>query len=249
MKDKKVVIFDLFKTLIDIETDETNPLAYDFLSSWLSYQGIIVTPEDFHKSLRDQEKIEYEENPNQHPDVDIGNVLMRVFSGLLISPALDLHALIRETALLFRILTTKYLTVYPQTHPLLEELYKRQDIRLCICSNTQRLFSIPEIRKFDLEKYFELIIFSSDVKARKPNPELFTAALEGMKVKPEDAIYVGDNLYEDVSGAQGVGLKTIWIDRGIDFNFPAGFRKPVPNERVTTKTYFKIPEKIYQLFG
>ena len=45
----------------------------------------------------------------------------------------------------------------------------------------------------------------------KPAPHLFRVALARLGVPPEDAAMVGDSLNSDVRGAQGVGLRTIWI--------------------------------------
>jgi len=247
MINKTVVIFDVFKTLIDIQTDEENTTAYDFLSTWLAYMGIGITADDFHESFRQNNKLEYADNPNKHPDIDVGDVFKRLYTEIEIPASIDINHLIRETALIFRILTTKSLTIYPETHTVLQELYQHPELRLCIASNTQRLFTIHELRKFDLEKYFEFIIFSSDVKACKPNPKLFLAALEGMKVKPSGAIYIGDNLFDDVGGAQKVGLRTIWIDRRSQYKFPDDFEKPIPDEQILGEDFEKLPDKVYEL--
>jgi len=45
----------------------------------------------------------------------------------------------------------------------------------------------------------------------KPAPHLFRVALARLGVPPEEAAMVGDSFNSDVRGAQGVGLRTIWI--------------------------------------
>jgi HAD superfamily hydrolase (TIGR01450 family) len=45
----------------------------------------------------------------------------------------------------------------------------------------------------------------------KPNPHLFRVALARLQMRPEEVAMVGDSLNSDVKGAQGVGLRTIWI--------------------------------------
>jgi putative hydrolase of the HAD superfamily len=46
----------------------------------------------------------------------------------------------------------------------------------------------------------------------KPHPEAFRAALAGVGVEdPARAVFVGDRLYDDVEGAQGVGMKAVWV--------------------------------------
>jgi putative hydrolase of the HAD superfamily len=48
---------------------------------------------------------------------------------------------------------------------------------------------------------------------RKPSPEAFLYALEKLNVKPEEAIFVGDDLERDYQGAQRIGMRAIMINR------------------------------------
>ena len=45
----------------------------------------------------------------------------------------------------------------------------------------------------------------------KPQPHIFRVALARLGMRPEEVAMVGDSLNSDVKGAQGVGLRTIWI--------------------------------------
>ncbi len=58
---------------------------------------------------------------------------------------------------------------------------------------------------------FDTIITSSEVGKRKPHPFIFEFALKRLEVKPAEAIFVGDDIYEDIYGAKQVGMKTILI--------------------------------------
>ena len=53
---------------------------------------------------------------------------------------------------------------------------------------------------------------SAEVGYRKPSPIIFQKALEQLKVKPQEAVMVGDTLEADVEGARKLGIKTILID-------------------------------------
>lgn len=249
MKKPTVAIFDVFKTLIDIETDEEIFFAYEFLSTWLSYSGINFNAQNLYESYRYNRSLELYENPNKHPDIDIADVFKRMFSEYKVFSSVHLNKLIKDTALIFRILTTKSLTIYPDTQNVLRDLHQHPRISLCIASNTQRLFTAPELRKFDLEKYFEYVAFSSDVKACKPNPLLFISVLDGMKAKAEEAIVIGDNLFDDIYGAQSIGIRTIWINRGDNFKFPAGFKKPRPDYEIVGEEFWRLPEMIFDIIN
>ena len=50
---------------------------------------------------------------------------------------------------------------------------------------------------------------SSEVGKRKPHPEIFERALEALEIEPNEALFVGDRLYEDIRGAGEVGLTTV----------------------------------------
>jgi putative hydrolase of the HAD superfamily len=52
-------------------------------------------------------------------------------------------------------------------------------------------------------------VFSSEVGFRKPDPRIFERVLEALGVAPENALFVGDRLYEDVRGAGELGMTTV----------------------------------------
>jgi len=55
----------------------------------------------------------------------------------------------------------------------------------------------------------DFAVFSSEVGFRKPDPRIFERALEALGVAPENALFVGDRLYEDVRGAGELGMTTV----------------------------------------
>jgi putative hydrolase of the HAD superfamily len=50
---------------------------------------------------------------------------------------------------------------------------------------------------------------AADVGYLKPHKAIFEAALERLHVRPEEAIFVGDNLEADIGGAQGAGMRAL----------------------------------------
>jgi 2-haloalkanoic acid dehalogenase type II len=63
-----------------------------------------------------------------------------------------------------------------------------------------------------LDRYFSFALSAADVRASKPAPDIFHAALAAAGVAPEESIHVGDNLVDDVHGASAVGMHTIWVN-------------------------------------
>lgn len=45
----------------------------------------------------------------------------------------------------------------------------------------------------------------------KPEPHLFRVALQRLGLPPQAVVMAGDSIHSDIRGAQGVGLRTIWI--------------------------------------
>lgn len=57
---------------------------------------------------------------------------------------------------------------------------------------------------------FDEVVFSADVKLRKPDPRIFHLMLGRLGVKPGEAVFV-DDFMENIRGAEAVGLKTVWF--------------------------------------
>ena len=54
-------------------------------------------------------------------------------------------------------------------------------------------------------------VYTSDLAHVKPHPEAFGALLDAVGVAPEQAVFVGDRLHDDVAGAKEVGMRGIWV--------------------------------------
>ena len=64
---------------------------------------------------------------------------------------------------------------------------------------------------YKLSPLLDIVIDSTVVGVSKPEAGIFHAALTGLGVSPEKAIYVGDTYTDDVVGAKGVGMWTGWL--------------------------------------
>jgi len=66
----------------------------------------------------------------------------------------------------------------------------------------------------------EFVVDSHRVGFEKPNPRIFTIALQRMNVRPERALYVGDIVCVDVRGARAAGMEIVLIDPYRDYAPP-----------------------------
>jgi putative hydrolase of the HAD superfamily len=70
-------------------------------------------------------------------------------------------------------------------------------------------FPLEDMKHFDLDRYFDDLVFSTDVGLTKPNPKIFKIALSNLDVEPSDAAFVGNSLQADIKGALGIGMLAV----------------------------------------
>jgi putative hydrolase of the HAD superfamily len=101
--------------------------------------------------------------------------------------------------------------VYPDVQVSLER-WRQQGIELGIISNfDSRLYRVLEA--LNLANYFQSVTISSEAGAAKPDPHIFTIALQKHHCQPTSAWHVGDSQGDDIVGARVAGLRPIWIRR------------------------------------
>jgi putative hydrolase of the HAD superfamily len=69
-----------------------------------------------------------------------------------------------------------------------------------------------DFQKLKLDTYFSFGFSAASVGASKPEPHMFRAALEHTGATPRETVHVGDNLVDDIHGAAGVGMHTVWVN-------------------------------------
>jgi 2-haloacid dehalogenase len=75
----------------------------------------------------------------------------------------------------------------------------------------------PAFARFEFLKWFRGVIVSGEVRAIKPNPEIFHALLETHAVDPHRAVFI-DDVPANVAAATGLGI------HGIHFTTPEALR-------------------------
>lgn len=101
--------------------------------------------------------------------------------------------------------------VYPDVMPTLDRL-RASGVRLAVVSNWDS--RLPAILDFlGLSHYFEKVVVSCFEGVEKPDPAIFTRALNRLGVEPGVAIHVGDRKDLDFEGARSAGVDSIVIDR------------------------------------
>jgi len=112
---------------------------------------------------------------------------------------------------------------------------KERGIRVGLLSNTHwpRDFHEHFLERDGLAPYIDARLYTSELARSKPHPSVFEAAMASVGL--DDAgrgVFVGDRAYDDVWGAQQVGLKGVWRPNamipGSDDVEPAGVIASLP---------------------
>lgn len=228
------ILFDIYGTLIDITTDEADPSTYEALSKWLEYKYIYVSGDqlkwlykeeflrrlgsaearsraeaDIFKNIIEEFEARVGEHKEMYPDADVREVFKAIVMKFASRTPEELDHLSSDLSQLFRAMTRKRIFIYPTVKPALDQMQKKY--RLGIVSNAQEAFTMPELGLYDLTRYFETVVLSSQAGVKKPNSRIFTRALSNLNVKPSEAVMVGNDMTADMMGASKLGMRTIFI--------------------------------------
>jgi putative hydrolase of the HAD superfamily len=215
--DLRALIFDVNGTLIDIETNEGLEETYRFLAQFLAYQGILISRWDLRDLYFSTVKEQLARSAERYPELDV----VAAWREILRHKASDLsHELPPEKwnqlptflAEMHRSLSRIRLQLYPNVRQVLEGL--RENYALAAVTNALSAYSLPELRAVGLADLFNPVIVSGDFGYRKPDSRLFEQALHGLGVRADQALFVGNDLEEDVAGARAVGLRTVLFAPG-----------------------------------
>jgi HAD superfamily hydrolase (TIGR01549 family) len=115
-------------------------------------------------------------------------------------------------------------------------LLRKNRIRIIAISNAQGTLD-RDMRKYGLHDYFEYILDSGAEGVAKPDPEIFTRALDRCGVAAESVLHIGDNPTADVRGAMGVGMQSALYD-------PIGMFPSVPGAALHFQNHVELVEQL-----
>lgn len=69
-----------------------------------------------------------------------------------------------------------------------------------------------DINKAGLGEYLAGAFSSAGIGQSKPHRDMFLTPLRQLNFAPQQAVHVGDNLIDDVQGANQVGMHSIWVN-------------------------------------
>lgn len=101
---------------------------------------------------------------------------------------------------------------YPNVVKTLQKL-KENGFRIGTISNRASNTTIKTLQLTNLDQYIDVVISADDVKKQKPNKEGIVKALKVLKVKPAQAIFVGDTEVDILTG-NNTKVRTVGVTYG-----------------------------------
>jgi len=108
------------------------------------------------------------------------------------------------------------LLVYPNVNKTIIQLIK-MGINLAVVSDAPSREAWMRLYYLNLHHVFDPVLTFDDTGVRKPSPKPFQMALDYLRIKPNEAIMIGDWPERDVVGAKEIGMKTIFARYGDTF--------------------------------
>jgi putative hydrolase of the HAD superfamily len=120
---------------------------------------------------------------------------------------------------------------------------KERGTGVYLVSNAQACFTKDELDELLITNLFDGILISSDAGVKKPCEEIFQIAFDKFSLKREECFYVGNDLHDDVLGASGAGLKTVYIETEQSGKYPELCVSP----SYTVATHEEMKELLFSL--
>jgi putative hydrolase of the HAD superfamily len=198
----QAIIFDLDNTLLDFI--KMKQFAVKAAITAMNEAGLNVDEEKAYQDIIDLYVDKGWENQQVFDDYlnqTIGEVSNKILAAGIVA-----YRRAREATLL----------VYPNVNKTLIELIK-MGIKLAVVSDAPSREAWMRLYYLNLHHLFDPVLTYDDTGVRKPSPKPFQMALDYLKVKPEEALMVGDWPERDVVGAKQIGMKTIFARYGDTF--------------------------------
>ena len=238
----KNYIFDLYGTLIDINTDEWSSDLWKKLAVLYAYKGAHYTYKELNEEYNRLVALEKESVRKKHSDytfidIKIEKVFKKLFTQKKISVS---KAQVMFTAEAFRCYSTKYIRLYDGVKDLLDTL-KAKEKKIYLLSNAQRSFTENELNMFGLAPYFDGICISSDEECSKPDLHYFKILFERYNLKKSESIMIGNDYLSDIGGTADFGIDSLYIHQSISPEIEGDLRS---NYSVMDGNVYKIKDLI-----
>ena len=90
---------------------------------------------------------------------------------------------------------------------------------MALATNSPLSFVEPALKEAGVFNFFDCITTASDVKKRKPDPEIISVTVQNLQVDPQKTLVFEDQLI-GIEAARNAGAKVIAVDNNQPVNYP-----------------------------
>ncbi len=101
------------------------------------------------------------------------------------------------------------ISLFPGMKELISRL-KALGYKLGMVTSRLRRTTYEGLEKYDIDKYFDVVVTADDTEKHKPDPEPVSIALERLGSLPGSSIMLGDTMY-DILCAKNAGVKSVLV--------------------------------------
>lgn len=212
----KNYIFDLYGTLIDINTDEWCDDLWKKMAVMYGYKGAHYTFDELNSEYGRLVELEKKAVKKRHPEYKVIDIkIEKVFKKLFTQKGVKVTKLqVAFVAEAFRCYSTKYIKLYDGVIDLLDTL-KAKGKKIYLLSNAQRSFTENELNMLGLTQYFDGICISSDEECSKPDSCYFKTLFDRYGLNKGESIMIGNDYLSDIGGAADFGIDSLYIHQSI----------------------------------
>jgi len=234
------VIFDLGFTLVTFDNftiqSYLNTLnrGLDEMIQYLLEQKILTDPSSFKSRFKKIRNQNFELSLVNNIETPTDSTLNQTLESLNL-PELD-PEIARKAILIYHSTEGTFWKVRSDVAPLLKYLTAKK-FKLAVLSNApfhDGILYILEANK--LTKYFKVIATSAQIGFCKPDRRCFEYVLNKLKSTPEHAVMVGDDLKNDILGAQQLGIKTIYMKKNFKITPTGDPENVIPDGEISNLT-------------
>ena len=98
---------------------------------------------------------------------------------------------------------------YPETKAVLERLMAEYQVFIGSNTDNDVLESVMKKNGIRVHKVYT----SENLKCYKPSPLFFEKILAQNDLRPQEVLFVGDSITDDILGPKALNIKTVWVDR------------------------------------
>ena len=212
----KNYIFDLYGTLIDINTDEWCDDLWKKMAILYGYKGAHYTYDELKGEYLNLVSLEKVAVRKRHPEYSVVDIkIEKVFKKLFTQKGVKVtKAQVAFVAEAFRCYSTKYIKLYDGVIDLLDTL-KAKGKKIYLLSNAQRYFTENELNMLGLTEYFDGICISSDEECSKPDSCYYKTLFDRYGLEKSESIMIGNDYLSDIGGAAHFGIDSLYIHQSI----------------------------------